>query len=86
MPEHQRPSARRSSPSSADQRQRQERRQHEQIAVGEVDQLEDAVDHRVAQRDQREHHAVGEADHELLQTTVFHGVAARGSDAYAVRR
>ena len=49
-----------------DQRQRQERRQHEQIAVGEVDQLQDAVDHGVAERDQGEHHAVGEPDDQLL--------------------
>ena len=30
----------------------EERPEHEQVAVGEVDQLDDAVDHRVAEGDQ----------------------------------
>ena len=31
----------------------QERAEHEDVAVGEVDQLDDPVDHRVAERDER---------------------------------
>jgi len=51
----------------ADQRQRGKAAEHEQIAVREVDQLDDAVHHRVAQRNQRDNHAVGQPDDELLQ-------------------
>src|SRR5260370_4350233 len=36
--------------------------QREHVAVGEVDQLDDAVDHRVAERYERVHRTVGEAE------------------------
>ena len=36
-----------------DQAAREEPRQREHVAVGEVDQLQDPVDERVAERDQR---------------------------------
>ena len=45
---------------------RDERADHEHVAVGEVDQLDDAVDERVAERDQRPDRAVGEAVDEVL--------------------
>ena len=48
-------------PMRADQRVRHEAAEHEQVAVGEVDQLDDAVDERVADGDQRPDGAVGEA-------------------------
>ena len=48
--------------------------EHEQIAVGEVDELEDPVDHGVAQRDQGEHHPVDEPQDDLLDEGL-HGVA-----------
>ena len=35
--------------------------------MGEVDQLDDAVDERVAERDQRDQRAVGEADDQVLE-------------------
>ena len=40
-------------PEAADGVVADERADHEDVAVGEVDQLDDAVDHRVAQGDQR---------------------------------
>ena len=50
-------------------RERAEGADHEDLAVGEVDELDDAVDHRVAERDQRvdrtEHEAVGQLLEEL---------------------
>ena len=48
-------------PDRADHRVRDEAADHEQVAVGEVDQLDDAVDERVADGDQRPDGAVGEA-------------------------
>ena len=45
---------------------RDERADHEHLAVGEVDQLDDAVDHRVADRHQRPDGAVREAVHEVV--------------------
>ena len=47
-------------------RQRDEQAEHEDVAVGEVDQLDDAVHHRVAERDQREDGPAGEAVDGLL--------------------
>ena len=41
--------------------------EHEHVAVREVDQLEDAVDERVAQRDERVDGAVGEPDQRRLR-------------------
>ena len=38
-----------------------ERPDHEHVAVGEVDQLDDAVDERVADRDERPDRSVGDA-------------------------
>ena len=51
----------------ADHGQRQERAEHEHVAVGEVDQLDDPIDHRVAEGDQREQRAVGQPDQGVLQ-------------------
>ncbi len=45
-----------------DDRLRLERPEHEVVAVGEVDQLDDPVDERVAERDERVDHPVREAD------------------------
>jgi hypothetical protein len=42
-------------------RDRDERADHEHLAVGEVDQLDDPVDQRVAEGDERPDRAVGEA-------------------------
>ena len=42
--------------------ERQECAEHEHVAVGEIDQLDDPIDHRVAQRHQREQRAVGQPD------------------------
>ena len=53
-------------PVAADDRGREERAHHEDLAVGEVDQLDDAVDERVAERDQRDQRAVGEPDDQEL--------------------
>ena len=47
-----------------DHRDRQHRAEHEDVAVGEVDQLEDAVDQRVPERDQRVDHAERQPDQE----------------------
>src|SRR5207245_5225457 len=46
--------------------ERDEEAQHEDVAVGEVDQLDDAVHHRVAEGDQREDGATGETVDRLL--------------------
>jgi hypothetical protein len=76
-----------------DQGQREECAQHEQVAVGEVDQLDDAVHHRVADRDEREERPRGEAVDELLEEDVarpgggdceecqHHPLSAMGRDA-----
>ena len=48
---------------SIDDRLRLERPEHEVVAVGEVDQLDDPVDERVAERDERVDHPVREPDH-----------------------
>ena len=45
---------------------RDERADHEDLAVGEVDQLDDSVDERVAERDQRPDRAVREAGDEVV--------------------
>src|SRR3954467_4612549 len=45
---------------------RRERADHEDVAVGEVDQLDDPVDQRVADRDQREDRAVRQAREEVV--------------------
>ena len=58
-------------------RQRQKRAEHEHVAVGEIDQLDDPVDHRVAQGDQREQRAVGQADQGILQKTSATGPTRR---------
>ena len=42
------------------------RAEHEQVAVGEVDQLDDAVHHRVAQGDQRVQRAIRQPDRQHL--------------------
>ena len=50
---------------SAPERNRRERPHREHVAVGEVDQLDDAVDERVADRDERPDGAVGESFQEV---------------------
>src|SRR4051812_16969665 len=49
-----------------EERGRDERAEHEHLAVGEVDQLDDAVDERVADRHQRPDGAVGDAGGQVL--------------------
>jgi hypothetical protein len=44
-----------------------ERPDHEDLAVGEVDQLDDAVDERVAERDERPDRPVGETGLDVVQ-------------------
>jgi hypothetical protein len=44
-----------------------QRADHHHFAVGEIDQPEDAVDHRVAERDQRVDAALDEAVDDLLE-------------------
>ena len=46
--------------------QRQERAEHEQVAVGEVDQLDDAVHHRVAEGDQGVERTRDQPEQEVL--------------------
>src|ERR687887_1290336 len=60
-------------------RQGEHRPEHEQVAVREVDQLDDAVDERVAERDQGDDRAVRDADQQDLQQELqaLAGVAAR---------
>ena len=55
-----------------DHRQRDQRADHHDFAVREVDEPEDAVDHGVAQRDQRVDAAQHQAVDDLLQENV-HG-------------
>ena len=51
-----------------------ERANHEDVAVGEVDQLDDAVNHCVAKGNERVHRPDGQAVQELLQQdTGVHG-------------
>src|SRR3972149_3765008 len=45
-------------------RERHERAEHEQVAVREVDQLDDPVDERVAEGDERDERSVAQADDE----------------------
>ena len=52
-------------------RQRQHRAEHEDVAVGEVDQLDDAVDEGVAQRDEGVDQAVREPDDDRLDECVI---------------
>jgi hypothetical protein len=47
----------------ADDEAREQRAQHEQVAVGEVDQFNDAVDQGVAEGDEREQRSVLQARH-----------------------
>ena len=49
------------------QRHRDHPAEHEDVAVGEVDQLEDAVDERVAERDQRVDRAARDPDQKCLE-------------------
>ena len=51
-------------PKLDDHRRDEHAAEHEDVAVGEVDQLEDAVDERVAERDEAVDRAVREADQE----------------------
>src|SRR5207302_196785 len=53
-------------PEGADQRQRHERTQGEDVPMREVDQLDDAVDHRVAERDESVDRAVGQSVYQDL--------------------
>ena len=46
-----------------DQEEGEHRAEHEHVAVGEVDELDDPVDEGVAERDQGEDQTVGHADH-----------------------
>jgi hypothetical protein len=47
-------------------RERRERADHVDLAVGEVDQLDDAINERVAQRDEREQGAIRQAEDQHL--------------------
>ena len=51
---------------------------HHHLAVGEVDELHDAVDHRVAERDDGVHAAEREAVHDLLEEGVHGRCFLRG--------
>src|SRR3954453_7889 len=51
----------------APDRDRQDGADHEALAVGEVDQLDDAVDERVAERDERPDRPVGQPRLDVLQ-------------------
>ena len=51
------------------ERERERRAQHEHVAVGEVDELEDAVDERVADRDERDDQAVGRPIRSAVSST-----------------
>ena len=53
-------------PERADDGEREEGAHHEDFAVGEVDQLDDAVDQGVAERDQRDQRAVRDPDNQVL--------------------
>ncbi len=53
-------------PERGPERERDQRADHEHLAVGEVDQLDDPVDHRVAERDQRPDRAVGDPVDEVV--------------------
>ena len=55
------------SPNHADDGDGHHRAEHEDVAVREVDQLEDAVDERVAERDQRVDHPERQADDEQVE-------------------
>jgi hypothetical protein len=50
-----------------------QRTDHQHLAVGEVDQVDDPVDHRVAERDQR----IDAAEHEPVDDLLDEGVHAR---------
>ena len=58
---------------------------HEDAEVGEVDQLDDAVDHGEAEREQGVHHAEREPVHHLLQDDVHHVGERRPGPARARR-
>ena len=53
---------------------------HEDLAVGEVDQLDDAVDHRVADRDQRVQRPEGQPVDQLLEELVHAAITERSPD------
>ena len=55
--------------------------EHEQVTVGEVNEFDDPVDHRVAQGDKGDDHAVGQPDDQLLQKNLTARHAAHCSDA-----
>ena len=59
-----------SSPSEAPQSDPSERADHENVAVGEVDQLDDPVHERVPDRDQRPDRAVREAPGQEVEAQV----------------
>src|SRR5205823_2786814 len=58
---------------------------HEDLAVREVDHEEDAVDHRVAERDEAVHRPQGQAEHELLGQDAQEIGHAQSSPRYARR-
>src|SRR4029079_11290071 len=53
-------------PQRRPERERRERADHEDLAVGEVDQLDDSVDERVAERDERPDRPVRQAVGEVV--------------------
>jgi hypothetical protein len=55
--QQQRPARQAEAGEHGDHRPAGERAHHQHLAVGEVDEVDDAVDHRVAERDQRVHAA-----------------------------
>ena len=57
-----------------------ERAGHEHLAVGEVDQLQNAVDERVAEGDERVHRSSGEPEQQIVQEV------GQGTCASRVRR
>ena len=59
-----RPCAHRVRPNDRHERRDEHRPEHEDVAVGEVDELEDPVDERVAERDEAVDRAVRQADQE----------------------
>ncbi len=60
-------------PNCAEQRQRQKCPQHEQVAVREVDQPDDAIHHRVTQRDQGDQRTRRQPDQAMLNKLLQRG-------------
>ena len=60
-----------------DQRERDQRPDHEDVAVGEIDELDDAVDEGVPQGHEGEDQAIRDADDERLDELI-HGTAILG--------